>query len=379
MAAAVMCTAMAACSGNDDKSNGTTAVADATVAPEATDPPETAPPETAAPDTAAPDTSVVAAGPWETVTAPADCMCTDGSEFSYFVRKADPTKVMFFLEGGGACFSAETCGPTGSTFKRTVLSGDEFDAGSGIFDATNPMNPFANYSIVYVPYCSGDVHIGNVTRDYGDGVVAEHKGFVNASTALDTMVEMFPGATELVVTGESAGSIPTPLYAGLASDLLPDARITVLADGSGAYQDLPEFNANLDTWGTTSVLPDWPMVDGAPANWSLPSLFVRAAAHDPQITFARHDYAYDAIQTLFSGLLGVPPTDLLTWIDQNETTVEAGDVTLWSYTAPGASHTVLSGDGFYSESVEGVLLVDWVTALINGEPIDDVRCTVCTG
>ena len=389
IAAVLVCAALAGCSDDDGESSGTTvaAVTDssatADTAPAATDDVESTVPDTAAPDTSAPDTTLDAAGVWETITAPADCMCSDGSEFSYFVHRADPTKVVFFLEGGGACFSAETCDPASQTYKRTVGYaggfGSEGDP-SGIFDFSNAMNPFANYSFVFVPYCTGDVHIGNATTDYGDGVVVEHKGYVNGSTALNAMATMFPDATELVVTGESAGSVPTPLYAGMASDLLPNARITVLADGSGAYPDVPGINAVIGSaWGTMDAVPDWPENEGVtPETWSFPGLFVKAGTHDPDITFARHDYAFDETQVFFAGLAGIPADDLVSLIDQNETQVEAGGVALWSYITPGSSHTVLHTDNFYTETVNGVLLVDWVTALIGGEPVDDVHCTVCT-
>ena len=39
--------------------------------------------------------------------------CADGSEFAFWERRADPTKVVFFLDGGGACFDATTCAFTG--------------------------------------------------------------------------------------------------------------------------------------------------------------------------------------------------------------------------------------------------------------------------
>jgi hypothetical protein len=42
-----------------------------------------------------------------------DCECADGSEFAFWERRGDPTKVVFFLDGGGACFDAETCAFTG--------------------------------------------------------------------------------------------------------------------------------------------------------------------------------------------------------------------------------------------------------------------------
>lgn len=372
---------LAACS-DDESSGGTTAAPDttavaSTVAPDTT-------PDTTAPDTTAPDTT--AAMPttleWDTVMAPDDCMCGDGSPFNLFVREASPTKVLFFFEGGGACFSAESCDPTSQTYKRSAGTADDLaERSSGIFDISNPANPFADYSIVYVPYCTGDVHIGNATTDYGDGVVVQHKGFVNGNAALATMVERFPDAAEIVVAGESAGSVPTPLYAGLTADEYPEARITVLADGSGAYPDVPAINAVIGgAWGTINAVPEWPVNEGVTAEtWSFPGLFVKAGTHAPNITFARHDYAFDRTQVFFAGLAGIPADDLVSLIDQNEAQIEAGGVTLYSYITPGDDHTVLGGNAFYTQTVNGVLLVDWVTALVTGEPIADVHCTVCTG
>ena len=50
-----------------------------------------------------------------------------------------------------------------------------------------------------------------------------------------------------------------------------------------------------------------------------------------------------------------------------------------SYIAPGTGHTVLTTSGFYTETVNGVAFVDWVTALVNGEPVTDNHCVACTG
>ena len=41
---------------------------------------------------------------------------------------------------------------------------------------------------------------------------------------------------------EGAGSVAAPLYAGLVSDRLPAAKITVLVDGAGAYPEDPRIN-----------------------------------------------------------------------------------------------------------------------------------------
>ena len=370
--ASVLVLTAAACS--DDASSTTTTPTT----------PDTVAPETVAPDTVAPETlpvtddTVAPAAGWEEIAAPPDCMCSGGEPYSFFVKQGDPEKVVFFLEGGGACFDATTCAP-GGPYKTTV--DDPSQLSEGVFDETDERNPFAGWSWVYVPYCTGDVHLGNTTTDYGNGVVVEHKGFINASAALETMAETFPDAQQVVVTGESAGSVPTPLYAGMASDLLPDARITVLADGSGAYPDVPAINAVIGgAWGTENAIPDWPENEGlTAADWSFPDLFVQAGKHAPDIVFARHDYAFDQTQTFFAGLAGIPADDLVSLIDANEAQIEAGGTTLWSWISPGDSHTVLHSPDFYTETVDGKLFVDWVRALVAGEPVEDVHCTQCQG
>jgi hypothetical protein len=48
-----------------------------------------------------------------------------------------------------------------------------------------------------------------------------------------------------------------------------------------------------------------------------------------------------------------------------------------SYTAPGDDHGILGDRTFYTMEVNGVTLVDWVEALIAGEPLDDVHCDDC--
>jgi hypothetical protein len=92
------------------------------------------------------------------------------------------------------------------------------------------------------------VHLGNATRKYAPGLTVRHKGYANGSAALDHLVATFPAATEVVVMGESAGSVAAPLYAGLVSDRLPDARITVLADGSGSYPDVRRVHEIFAAW-----------------------------------------------------------------------------------------------------------------------------------
>jgi hypothetical protein len=69
---------------------------------------------------AATTTTAAADRKWTKVAPGGDCECANGSEFAFWERRADPTKVVFFLDGGGGCFDAETC-----AFTRGSSGGSE--------------------------------------------------------------------------------------------------------------------------------------------------------------------------------------------------------------------------------------------------------------
>jgi hypothetical protein len=325
---------------------------------------------------------LVAASDWLPFTSDAETECADGSEVGFMERRANLEKVVLFFEGGGACFSAETCAFDGEGkdyVSSSPATPDRLVDRGGIFDAENPQNPLAGHSVVYVPYCTGDGHLGTASHRYSDDLTVQHKGFINATAALDHLVATYPDTTQLVVTGTSAGSIPTPLFAALAADRLPDARIVTLGDGSGGYPDEPVLNAYIGSlWGTGEAIPEWPETDGLELDdWSVPGLYVVAGRHAPDVTFARFDYAYDEAQGFYADLVGVAADELVTLIDSIEADIEAAGVEVSSYVAPGVSHTVLGSDEFYELEVEGVRLVDWVAALVGGETPGDVHCVDC--
>src|SRR5690606_19018755 len=135
--------------------------------------------------------------------------------------------------GGGACFSAATCASDTATY-TVNLAGDGGPGDNGVFDLDNDENPLADHSIVYVPYCTGDLHLGAAVHDYEEEVSVHHNGYINASTALAAAAALFPEAAEVVVAGSSAGSAGAPGFGGGAHDVWPDAEIAVVADGSAA-------------------------------------------------------------------------------------------------------------------------------------------------
>jgi Pectinacetylesterase len=336
-------------------------------------------------DPAAPGGSGSAGGSgWEKVVPGGVCKCADGSQFAFWERRTDPTKVVLFMDGGGSCFDATTCAFSGTggenDFYDYNISTESPGLGGGIFDFGRADNPFADYSFIYTSECTGDSYLGDATRQYTPELTVEHKGFVNGTATLNYLAEHYPDATQVVVVGKTAGSVAAPVYAGLVADLLPDAQVTVFAGQSGAFPDDPDFNAKFfgELWGAYDTMPDWEVNEGLTArDWGPRRFLIQAGLHDPGITMARFDFAFDKNAARQLESRGVDSSTMVEVIDANEAAIEAAGVNQHSYTAPGDEHGIFEFARFYELEVNGVRLVDWVAALLAGAPMADVHCEDC--
>jgi Pectinacetylesterase len=329
------------------------------------------------------NTTAAADEKWKKVAPGGDCECADGSEFAFWERRDDPTKVVFFLDGGGACFDAKSCAFTGFNQREEAMYdwkiSDDPASEDGIFNFARADNPFLDYSFIYVPSCTGDVHLGDAIHGYSPELTVEHNGFVNGTAALNYLAEHYPDATQVVVVGKTVGSIAAPVYGGLATDLLPDAQVTVFGAQSGHNPEDRDLNAEIaELWGTHDTMPDWEANQGLTArDWGPRRFWIQAGLHNPEIVLARFDYAYDRSAAEGAEARGQDPSKLLAVIDANEAAIEEAGVVLHSYTAPGDGHGILEWPRFYEMEVNGEKLVDWVTRLVEGERVDDVHCEKC--
>jgi hypothetical protein len=75
--------------------------------------------------------------------------------------------------------------------------------------------PTKGWNVVYMPYCTGDVHVGNNVVTYSDQTAQEppltwhHAGYTNTLAAVDYAKTSFPNVQKLLVTGFSAGGTAT--------------------------------------------------------------------------------------------------------------------------------------------------------------------------
>ena len=109
------------------------------------------------------------------------CIYSSSTPFGFQVIPGDSDKLLFTFQGGGACWDAI------STALGACSTDAEPDSKDGWMDRSDPANPFVNYTVVHVLYCSGDVHGGNVTRPYNDkdGQPVVQHGYTNARAAVD--------------------------------------------------------------------------------------------------------------------------------------------------------------------------------------------------
>lgn len=156
------------------------------------------------------------AGTWTWVDFP-DSTCADGTPTGISVNVGTSDNLIVFFSGGGACWDALTC-LTLHTSSSGPYGQKEFDASAGhgnsLLSREDPQSPFYDWTLVSVPYCTGDLHIGDSVASYdaGDGPVSYyHKGHANVLAYLKRLGATFASPTRVAVVGSSSGGAGTLL------------------------------------------------------------------------------------------------------------------------------------------------------------------------
>ena len=97
-------------------------------------------------------------------------------EFAFFYKPGKTNNLLIFFMGGGACWDITNCAYnhtySGELIESNILLGLASTGGlegrglSGIMDTTDPNNPFRDWAMVWVPYCTADLGAGQ--KDYLD-------------------------------------------------------------------------------------------------------------------------------------------------------------------------------------------------------------------
>ena len=137
-------------------------------------------------------------------------VCLDGSPAGYYVNeKPDSKGWVIYLEGGGLCITPIDCkGRTKGGEGSSTFWSETFSDTTNVLAGTDDLNPFGSWSHVWVPYCSGDTWTGTtIKNDYLAGLATTGHNIVTAVVDHLHNTTSFPRATQLLLSGGSAGGI----------------------------------------------------------------------------------------------------------------------------------------------------------------------------
>ena len=315
-----------------------------------------------------------------TIEPGGDTICSRGTPFRFFVAGGDPEKIVIDFRGGGACWNAITCSISDAIFSPEAPTEMEIAAAlgggaSGIYRLDDPKNPVAGWSLVHIPYCTGDIHWGDAVKDYAPDLKIHHKGFVNTKSVLDWVFARYQ-PKEVLITGCSAGAYGAIGHAPYVADQYPNAKITVIADsGCGVVSDsffkdsFPNWNAQIP-----QQVPDLKGKDIT--TLTIVDLYVGIGKHYPNMRIAEQTAAFDKDQTSYFQVMGGDPADFTGKVQKSLADISAGTPNIRYFLSPGPLHCLLPYASMYDRKSEGTPYLTWMDGMLNGATAPpSVGCT----
>ncbi|CAK8996660.1 Pectin acetylesterase 11, partial [Durusdinium trenchii] len=240
------------------------------------------------------------------------CMHPQEGAYEFVVRKGDPEKLVFFLQGGGACWDP-------ISYERRVCTMDISYSkkvsgllhNRGIFNSDDSQNPFRTWTMVEVLYCSGDLHVGDVV-----GAVPQ-RGYQNTQAALDWVASNVGSLHSLLIMGSSAGALGAQFWSQRILEALPHHHAMVLADSYAGYFPEKTEGPILQGWQSCTVPVFTPKIQDACVLGSItvPMVVTSTMAANTKVIYGQIESKEDKEQRKFFDLVAItfqkaiPPLD----------------------------------------------------------------------
>lgn len=288
-------------------------------------------------------------------------ICLAGDEYIVSVREGDPSRVVLYLEGGGACWDYESCYEMRMANIKAGTPGFGGILVSGFMEKDNPLNPLKDWSVVYASYCDGSVWSGD-NDVYYNGILTRHHGLANLSAAVTLLKERFPNPEKILVTGSSAGGYGTLMGYLVTRGQFPHLFLKVLND-SGAYLENPE-----DTYMHDAVRQNWKIEQYLPEDCEgcdIQLMYVLnwIFARDPYVKWGLFSYYDDMI--IGSVFLKLGPDFRHLLLDVTTDIQRENPDVFKRYFIEGSMHTIMFLPAYYSVNVKGIYFYQWVDGLVN--------------
>ncbi len=312
--------------------------------------------------------------------------CSAGTPWVFFVKRGTVNKTLMYYQGGGACWDYISCRlPTHKT--TTGPNDNPANATSGFANLSNPDNPFRDWNVVFVPYCTGDVHWGDAVVDYTLGrqsITIHHKGFVNAQVAEKWAREHFVNPDSVFVTGSSAGSYGAIVNSlPLQQNVWPSSHFDVLGDAGNGVITQQFLENDIARWGVEQNLPAWiPALNRPLVEQTAADLWTESALFYPRNRFANYAAAYDGGQGGQTGFYntmlnpGNPIAWISWWVPSCDWNAQMRGLVQDSaskapnyryYIGSGSRHTMWGNNKVYTDTTGGVpTIVSWIRAMLGG-------------
>ena len=254
------------------------------------------------------------------------------------------------------------------------------NSGSGIANTGNTGNDLSDWTYVYVPYCTGDLFVGSNRPWYG----TKHYGYNNGNAVFQWLKQNVVNPSTTLTTGCSAGGYGAHFWASRIMGHYSGSRNFHLADSAMGVMSRNQFNGFVNNWRLADNLdyenvPAYRNIDLAnfnPDDTFTVQLLGYLAQAFPQSEFAHFTSNADLVQAAFFAAGG---GNLFDWTNQFRSIL--GRVVSMSsnqnaFIAPGSGHCIINSNDFFSTSVQGWTVSDWLFGIINGEKssVDFVDC-----
>ncbi len=212
---------------------------------------------------------------WEKIELPGT-VCGNNSQYKFFVNYSDKSdSVVVVLEPGGACWDYDSCaGKNGirGAANPNGIPDDHWTRApfiSPFLDRNNEQNPARDWNLIYVPYCTGDVHTGNNVVTYKDETGANpdlefhHAGHANMLEVTRWLDGQFTHVPRMLVTGCSAGGAGAITNYYFLRKGIGAVNKSYLLDDSGPIFPSAGYSQMLHTkirasWNLDSLKPEMP-------------------------------------------------------------------------------------------------------------------------
>ena len=200
---------------------------------------------------------------WYKITGD-DMLCSDGSQYKAFFKKGSENKVLIYFAGGGVSISAETAKE--DIFVRRIAPIDTFAnrmINNGGLASSVDGNPFKDWTVIALPYATGDFFTGTNDLEYtdkdGNKRILYHHGYTNYTAVMQKALELggISDPEAVLVTGYSAGAGAASLLANdVFTSWFPNAESkTVLVDSMLMLID-DWHGISADVWKSPAEITD---------------------------------------------------------------------------------------------------------------------------